>query len=131
MAKLIQTKKERIYQKYDGKCVYSGTPLEKDWQIDHVQPIRRNIDGSCLNPINDTEINLVPTQKLINHYKGSMTLQEFRERLNNLHLVLIKLPKNPRTEKSWKRTIYMITIADYFGITPNSPFNGIFYFENK
>ena len=30
------TKRERIFKKYDGLCAYTGKPLEKDWQIDHV-----------------------------------------------------------------------------------------------
>lgn len=31
------TKREKVYSKFDGKCAYSGTPLESDWQIDHME----------------------------------------------------------------------------------------------
>lgn len=32
-------KRERIYNKFGGLCAYSGTPLEDDWQIDHICPV--------------------------------------------------------------------------------------------
>lgn len=123
--------RQEVYNKHNGLCAYSGTPLESDWQIDHLIPIRRNIkQAGCLCPENDFIDNMIPVQKLINHYKHSLTLEEFRnDYLGNLHLRLAKLPKNPRTEKSKRRIIYMRKIADYFGITENKPFNKIFYFE--
>lgn len=31
------TKKEKVYQKYGGRCAYTGKPLESDWQIDHAR----------------------------------------------------------------------------------------------
>ena len=30
------TKREKVYNKYGGKCAYTGKPLGQDWQIDHV-----------------------------------------------------------------------------------------------
>lgn len=123
-------KRQRIYQKYNGLCAYSGTPLEDDWQIDHINPIRRNWDGTCLFPQDDKEANLVPVQKIINHYKHSLLLDDFRKwLLGGLHERLAKLPKNPRTEKSRKRKEYLLKVASYFDITPEKPFSGVFYFE--
>ena len=123
-------KRQRIYQKYNGLCAYSGTPLEDDWQIDHINPIRRNWDGTCLFPKDDKEANLVPVQKIINHYKHSYLLDDFRKwLLGGLHERLAKLPKNPRTEKSRKRKEYLLKVASYFDITPEKPFSGVFYFE--
>lgn len=73
------TRRERIYNKFGGLCAYSGTPLEPDWQIDHVIPVVRNWwDGTKMFPDADSEENLVPTQKIINHYKGSLSLELFR-----------------------------------------------------
>ena len=74
--------------------------------------------------------NMVPVQRLINHYKHSIPLQEFRTwLLGGLHERLKRLPKNPKTEKSRKRKEYLLQIAKYFGITENRPFSGVFYFE--
>jgi hypothetical protein len=123
--------RDAIYNKYGGKCAYSGTLLEDDWQIDHFIPKcmldRYNPDKIDPNGLD----NLMPTQKVINHYKRGLWLEDFRNlRLKNLHLRLIKLPKSPRVNVSIRRKKYMLKIAGYFGITPDKPFSGKFYFES-
>ena len=127
------TRRERIYQKYGGLCAYSGTPLEDDWQIEHIEPVIRNWwTNTMVFSDNDKEGNMVPVQKLINHYKHSVSLEEFRTwLLGGLHKRLKKVPKNPRTEKGKKRKVYILKVAGYFGITENEPFSGKFYFETQ
>lgn len=124
--------REKIRQKYGGKCAYSGTELKPDWQIDHIRPLIRGIDGKPhpgIGGSNEFE-NLVPCQKIVNHYKGSLDLETFRNwYLGELHERLKRLPKNPKTEKSHKKKNYLLEIASLFEITPNKPFNGKFYFE--
>ena len=123
-------KRERIYNKFGGRCAYSGTPLEDDWEIDHVHPVIRSLDGSMLFKDADKETNMVPAQKAINRYKGSLGLQEFRDWfIGELHLRLRKLPKNPRKPHTKAKKKRMLKIAGYFGITEDKPFNGKFYFE--
>jgi len=73
--------------------------------------------------------NMVPAQRIINHYKHSISIEEYRERLIKLHLRLKKMPKNTRTEKGARRKAYMLEIARFFDITPDKPFSGKFYFE--
>jgi len=124
--------RDKIYNKYNGKCAYSGTPLEPDWWVEHIDPLRRSWynGGKPIFPENDNIENMIPVQKIINHYKHSLNLEEFRTwYLGGLHVRLRKLPKNPRTEKGKKRKEYMLKIAGYFGITPDKPFDGKFYFE--
>lgn len=120
-----------VYNKFGGKCAYSGTPLDEDWQVDHLTSKCMlnyynydRIDPDCLD-------NLMPTQKAINHYKRGLWLDDFRYlRLKWLHVRLMNLPKCPRVERSICRKEYMLKIAGYFGITPDKPFSGIFYFES-
>lgn len=124
------TKRERIYHKFNGLCAYSGTPLEDDWQIEHIEPVIRNWwTNTKIFPDNDKEENLVPVQKIINHYKHSYDLEGYRKLLSGLHLRLRKIAKNPRSDKSKKRKEYILKVARYFGITEDNPFNGKFYFE--
>ena len=74
--------------------------------------------------------NMLPSQKIVNHYKGSLCLETFRTwYLAGLHERLKKLPKNPKTEKSIKRKKYLLEVAQLFGITEHKPFSGTFYFE--
>jgi 5-methylcytosine-specific restriction endonuclease McrA len=28
----------QVYNKYNGLCAYTGTPLDDDWQVDHIIP---------------------------------------------------------------------------------------------
>lgn len=122
--------REIIKNKYGGRCAYSGTILEDDWQIDHVKPIIRNLDGTIKRKNLDCFENLVPCQKLINHYKGACSLESFRNwLLGDLHLRLRKLPKNTRLEKTKKRKEYILKVASYFNITEEKPFSKVFYFE--
>lgn len=124
--------RELIREKFNGRCAYSGTILEDDWQVDHIAPVRRNwFDKGALHEENHNINNMIPCQKIINHYKGTLTLNEFRNWfMKDLHKRLKKLPKNPRTERSVKRKNYLLKVASYFGITEDKPFSGNFYFEN-
>lgn len=123
--------RESIRLKFNGLCAYSGTPLEPDWQIEHIKPVVRNwFNGTKVFKERECEENMVPVQKTINHYKHSLDLDQFRTwYLGGLHLRLQKLPKNPRTEKGQKRKDYLLKVAGYFGITEDNPFDGKFYFE--
>ncbi|MFW5982983.1 MAG: HNH endonuclease [bacterium] len=132
MGRNYTSKKQRqiIKEKYNNRCAYSGTLLEDDWEVDHVIPI---VHKTLLleNPDKVDNIkNKVPVQKLINHYKRGLSLEEFRSwYLGKLHERFKKLPKNPYAEKSINRKKYLQKIANYFGITPDKPFSGEFYFE--
>ncbi len=129
MGYISKKQREEIKQKFGGLCAYSGTPLEDDWQVDHIKSLVRNWwDGTSMFPDAHCDENLVPVQKIINHYKGSKDLETFRTFLCGLHERLDK-PKNPRTEKSKRKKEYLNKVASYFGITPTKPFDGIFYFE--
>lgn len=129
--KLTKKQREEVRMKYGGRCAYSGTPLDDDWQVDHVVPIVRNWwDGTCVFPEAHDMDNLVPCQRVINKYKGSLPLETFRGwLLESLHERLAKLPKNPKSEKGIRRKKFLLAVAGYFGITADKPFSGKFYFE--
>ena len=127
------SKKDReiIKKKFGGKCAYTGTELKDDWQVDHVKPVRRNwwLNNSAIFEENHNLQNMLPSQRIVNHYKHSMDLEQFRNFMRDFHIRISKLPKNPKIEKSIKRKAYMLEIASIFDITPDKPFSGRFYFE--
>jgi hypothetical protein len=125
------TKREIIKQKYGGKCAYSGTDLLPDWQVDHIKPkIMYQIGSHPYEGDPNDLSNLVPCQRIINHYKRALPLNEFRYWfLGGLHNRLKKLPKNPKFEKAIKKKAYLLEIARLFDIQPDKPFTGVFYFE--
>lgn len=125
------TKKELrqfIFEKFDGLCAYTGTPLKEDWQIDHKVPrIFYEISGK--DGVDDVE-NLIPCQRIVNHYKKGLPLEEFRTWYpGGLHERLKRLPKNPLSKKSISKKEYLLEVASLFGTTEDIPFNGEFYFE--
>lgn len=123
-------RRDRIFNRYGGKCAYSGTDLLPDWQIDHVEPVVRMMYSREMHRAhNDYEENMVPCQRIINHYKHSYSLEDFRRTMSTLHLRVDK-PKNPRTPKAIKKREYKLQVAAFFGITADKPFNGTFYFES-
>lgn len=126
-----QPKREIIKQKFGGLCAYSGTPLKEDWQVEHILPVERDLlTNKPKYPERNHIDNLIPVQKILNHYKHSLSLEEFRNwLLGGLHLRLAKLPKKTNSPTTIKRAKYLWEVADLFGITPEKPFNKKFYFE--
>ena len=134
------TKRERIYNKFGGRCAYTGKPLGDDWQVDHVRSKIMNEGAAYYQSVDLDEIsrmiksvdnidNLFPAIRIVNHYKRSLDLEGFRDRMTTFHKRLAKQPKNPVCERSIRRKEYMCKVADAFGITHEKPFSGKFYFE--
>jgi len=129
--------RQQVYEKYDGLCAYSGTPLDDDWQVDHLVPIRKITmvapqDRQRMGWHEDPNHidNLMPVQRILNHYKRCLMIDRFKTwYLGGLHDRLKKLPKNPRVEKSIRHKEYLLEVAKLMGITPEKPFCGELYFE--
>ena len=70
--------RKQVYEKYNGHCAYCGCKLEyKDMQVDHVISVYGN------NGSNDIE-NLMPACRMCNFYKGTKSLERFREELTKI-----------------------------------------------
>jgi hypothetical protein len=130
---ISKKRREIIKQKYGGRCAYTGTVLKDDWQVDHIKPMRMYEFGQHPYDGNPNHIdNLVPCQRIVNHYKRALPIELFRTWfLGGLHERLKKLPKNPKVKKSIKRKAYLLEVAGLFGITEDTPFCGEFYFEKN
>jgi len=123
------TLREKVYAKYNGKCAYTGKPLESDWQIDHIIPKYKAMFPEWDKKKLDSIENLVPTFKIINHYKRAKSIEGFRKFIAGLQCRINKLPKRTTREATIKRGLYIKQVAELFGITPETPFSGKFYFE--
>lgn len=101
--------RKAVWQKYGGRCAYCGCEITiKEMQVDHVKPKR--IGGS-----NDMD-NLNPSCRLCNHYKRAMSLEEFRTwTLDGL--------------ASRLRKIYIVRVAEKYGIITINNYDKKFYFE--
>ena len=135
--------RKTVYDKYNGRCAYTGKPLNDDWQIDHMTSkskyywnvVYGGIGGYTVEGIQDKlkQINnidnLMPALRIVNHYKRSLDLNGFRLYMTKFHKRLAKLPKKTSIPKTEKRIKYMNEVAQAFDITPDKPFSGKFYFE--
>lgn len=38
---MVKVKRQQVYDKYNGRCAYTGKPLDDKWQVDHIEPKTR------------------------------------------------------------------------------------------
>lgn len=107
------TKQERriVYNKMDGHCAYCGRKLQyANMQVDHVVPLRKG------GP--DVLDNMLPACRSCNHYKDTLTVQQFREMVE-------KMPETLERDSVTYRN------AVRFGVVTPSPHPVVFYFERR
>ena len=81
--RLKMTKRQTVYDKFNGRCAYCGCELKAGFHIDHIEPIRRNSDGSCLNPQNESLSNMNPSCPSCNIMKHNQSIEQFRVMIKN------------------------------------------------
>lgn len=126
-----KTEREKLFNKYGGRCAYCGCELTKGWHVDEIDPIRRNWQyeynektgmndrkiTDCMHPERLVIENQNPTCASCNINKHSMSLQQFRESIKqfvsslNLYSTQYKLAKR-------------------YGLIKETEIEVVFYFEN-
>jgi 5-methylcytosine-specific restriction endonuclease McrA len=93
--------KDRLFEEFDGKCVYCQKKIDNDYAADHISPINRTSLG--LHSI----ANLVLACAKCNEVKGSKSLDEFLSESPKLDSAAVKkrlsqrsapMPPLPTTE---------------------------------
>lgn len=75
--RLSKDERQKVYAKCNGHCAYCGCELEyKDMQVDHVIPLKRG--GK------DDIKNMFPACRSCNHYKATLTAEEYREYVSKI-----------------------------------------------
>lgn len=70
--RLSKLKRQEIYAKCQGHCAYCECEIDiKDMQVDHVVPLRK---GGA-----DSADNMLPACRSCNHYKATLTAEEYRD----------------------------------------------------
>lgn len=77
-----KSKREAVYQKYDGHCAYCGRKIAyKDMQVDHFLPLRAwGIEDAGADDLD----NLMPACRMCNHYKRANSLETFRRYIEEI-----------------------------------------------
>lgn len=104
--------REQVFKKYQGRCAYCGSELEKGWHVDHINP---KIYGG-----GDEIENLNPACKDCNLYKGHSDIDTFREYTRKMC--------NTNLERLFKSKTKM-NVAIKMGAVTLQEWDGVFYFE--
>lgn len=77
-----KSKREEVYQKYNGHCAYCGREIAyKDMQVDHFLPLRAwGIEDTSTDDLD----NLMPACRMCNHYKRANSLETFRRYIEEI-----------------------------------------------
>lgn len=107
--KLSAALRHKIYESYGGKCAYCGQAIEfRDMQVDHIVPL--HLHGV------DNEENYLPACRICNHYKRTLTVENFRRELGLL-------------KKRLKDRVYIYRLAIRYGLISENNDEIKFYFE--
>jgi len=107
--KLNPSRRQRIYDKTQGRCAYCGCKLKyKEMTVDHIRPLA---NGGA-----DDESNLIPACRSCNHRKGTSGLESFRAQVERFPAVLA------RDSVTYRNAVR-------FGLVIPNPRHVTFYFE--
>lgn len=113
---ISKTTRLEVWNKYGKRCAYCGCSLEySEMQIDHIQSKAHHRYYNLTNV--DRIENLNPSCKACNFYKGSETIEAFRDLLFSI---------NDRLQK-----IFIVRLAIKYGIIKIKEVEKRFYFEKK
>lgn len=100
--------RQKVFDKYGGKCAYCGCELQKGWHVDEIEPVVRNwkyvwdsslnrnrkVADGCCHPERFHIDNQNPSCASCNINKHSMPLEEFRKTIakfvNSLNLYSVQ-----------------------------------------
>lgn len=119
--------RQKIFDKYNGRCAYCGCELKKGWHVDHIEPIGRNSkwskekgrfehDGTCRKPERETIDNYNPACASCNIQKNSFTVEQFRTNIANF-------------VKSLNQNSTQYKFAKRYGLVAESGITVVFHFE--
>ena len=118
----MKVDRKQIHALFNGHCAYCGCILEsesgKHMQVDHVEPVWRkwHKNEDSRNPKNNNESNYFPACPSCNHYKSTMSINDFREQLR---LIPERLKRDSVTFNHCLR----------HGMIEVKEWDGVFYFE--
>jgi len=106
--------RDRIFNKFGGRCAYCGCELQKGWHVDEVKPVRRNGDGTCLHPENFNEDNQYPSCPSCNINKHSMGLEDFRGAIKRYVVSLNKHSTQYKMAKKFNLIMEINTGVEFY-----------------
>lgn len=133
--------REKVFNKYRGKCAYCGCDLQKGWHVDHVEPCRRLTESKMVeqrstgvyprykfvtkvvgyvNPSANHIDNYMPSCPSCNINKHGFTIEQFRNHitgyLNSLNLRMVQykmVKKYGLIEETGKQVVFYFETVNH------------------
>lgn len=110
--------RKQVYDSLNGHCGYCGRKIAyKEMQVDHIEAVylhEKELNAGQAQEVNSIE-NYMPTCRMCNFYKSTMSIESFRKQLETLPERLDK--------------IFIYRLAKKYGIVKEKCENIKFYFE--
>lgn len=114
--KKYHEKRFRVFDKFGGKCAYCGCVIDiKKFHVDHIKPMMRGM-GINADRGTDTEDNMNPSCHSCNIDKGTLSLEDWRNKIVGKLEILNDYQPNYR-------------ICLRFGLIVEHYIGVVFYFE--
>ena len=109
--KLTKAERQAVYDKMEGHCAYCGCEISlQTMRVDHIVPLRKG------GP--DTMDHMWPACRSCNHYKHTLTVEQFRQEVSKAPNRLMRYD-----------TAYRLAVR--FGLLVLNRKPVTFYFERK
>ena len=109
--RLSKNDRQLVYDKLNGHCAYCGCEIDiQQMQVDHVVPLRKGGEDSLSN--------MLPACRSCNHYKSTLTVEQFRQMIEKMPSTLM------RDSVTYKNAVR-------FGIVIPNPHKIHFFFEQN
>lgn len=81
--KISKQQREAVFNKYSGRCAYCGCELTlKTMQVDHIKAVyTSSLENNNVETQDDSFDNLNPSCRQCNFYKGTLNIEQFRNKI--------------------------------------------------
>ena len=81
--KISKQQREAVFNKYGGRCAYCGCELTlRTMQVDHIKAVyTSSLENNNVETQDDSFDNLNPSCRQCNFYKGTLNIEQFRNKI--------------------------------------------------
>lgn len=89
---MTKADRQKIFDKYGGRCAFCGSQLDKGWHVWDIIPIRSVVtETGSIEKINTGNENMMPACKecgsvRIKNESGKMNIEQFRKEIMEMYL---------------------------------------------
>ena len=84
--RISKQQREAVFNKYGGRCAYCGCELTlRTMQVDHIKAVyTSSLENNNVETQDDSFDNLNPSCRQCNFYKGTLNIEQFRNKIKTI-----------------------------------------------